>query len=68
MEFGSQSFPPRMDNKPEPQWKAQNGVVTGSTGSLGSRPLTALLVAPSVEQVVCLDRDSDGDRVRYKAV
>ncbi|KAB5511705.1 hypothetical protein GE09DRAFT_1180021 [Coniochaeta sp. 2T2.1] len=64
----TQDFPPPVDNKSEPSFNAQTVIVTGSTGSLGSYLLDALLASPHVRKVVTLNRDKDGGRSKQEAV
>ncbi|KAB5533376.1 hypothetical protein GE09DRAFT_1250624 [Coniochaeta sp. 2T2.1] len=57
----------RATNKPEPSFNAQTVIVTGSTGSLGSYLLDALMASLNVRKVVALNRDKDGGRSNQEA-
>jgi thioester reductase-like protein len=58
---------PLIPDRPDPETRGQTVLLTGSTGSLGSHLLAALLASPNVSHVACLNRDADGGLARTLA-
>lgn len=64
----TQDFPPPVHNKIEPVFGAQTVVLTGTTGSLGSYLLDALISSPNVHKIIALNRPHDGGRQKQESV
>ncbi|OIW26213.1 acetyl-CoA synthetase-like protein [Coniochaeta ligniaria NRRL 30616] len=64
----TQNLPTYVDDKPEPDFNGQTVVLTGSTGSLGSYLLDALIACPNVKKVIALNRYQDGGREKQESV
>lgn len=64
----TQEFPSPVNNREEPLFKGQTVLLTGSTGSLGSYLLDALIACPNVNKVIALNRYKDGGREKQESV
>lgn len=60
----TKKFPPPKKDQEEPFKNGQTILLTGTTGSLGSYLLSALICCPQVTKIVALNRDHDGGKAR----
>lgn len=58
----TQDLPAAVGDKLKPVFNRQTVVLTGSTGSLGSYLLDALIACPNVQKIIALNRYDDGGR------